>query len=266
MNGQIRPLLPTPAYGRPSGPGNNASPKAPSSPSISVGSGSVNNGLPDASLANIHLNGGLNSANAPIRQRLEMSYDQSGRIQTFTRGEAIPLRDNHIWIIQRGVVLLTTLYATGDESLLGLVGPSLPFGIPLSYVHPYQAHAFSAVEAFSVSMTEVENSPRLLQTLNHGLSQRLRQAEMMIALLGHRRVEERLRGFLVLLSHETGQATPMGNRIGLRLTHQHLANALGTTRVTVTRLINQLRDENWLSFDATRHIVLHSTDCNLKVG
>jgi CRP-like cAMP-binding protein len=263
MNGQIRPL-PTPPYGLPPGSGNITSPKAISFPSLSATS------IPTARLSNASLNNfnnnKLDHPNAPIRQRLEMSYDQSTHIQTFTKGEAIPLRDNHIWIIQRGVVLLTTLYATGDESLLGLAGPSLPFGLPLSYVYPYQANAFSAVEAFSVSMAEVENSPRLLQALQHGLSHRLRQAEMMIALLGHRRVEDRLRGFLILLSHETGQITPMGNRIGLRLTHQHLANALGTTRVTVTRLINQLRDENWLSFDATRHIVLHSVDRNLKVG
>jgi CRP-like cAMP-binding protein len=45
------------------------------------------------------------------------------------------------------------------------------------------------------------------------------------------------------------------------LTHQQLANAIGTTRVTMTRLINQLRDEGWLEIDRNRYIILppHAT-------
>jgi CRP-like cAMP-binding protein len=42
----------------------------------------------------------------------------------------------------------------------------------------------------------------------------------------------------------------------VRLTHQELASALGTTRVTVTRVIGALREEGWLQLDGQRRLVL----------
>ena len=44
----------------------------------------------------------------------------------------------------------------------------------------------------------------------------------------------------------------------MRLTHQDLANLLGTTRVTVTRFIGQLRDQGWLEVEYSRHVVVKS--------
>lgn len=204
-------------------------------------------------------------ATSDFRQKLENAYQQHA-LHTFVRGQVIPLKEKHVWVLRRGIVLLTTLYPTGDEALLGIAGPSMPFGLPLSNVHPYQATAFSQVDAFCLTMAEVESSPSLLQEISRSLSHRLRQAEMMVALLGHRRVEERLKSFLVLLAQEVGQPCPTGIRLGLRLTHQHLANALGTTRVTVTRLLNQLRDDGWLSFDQGRHIVIKDDSLGLSAA
>ena len=85
---------------------------------------------------------------------------------------------------------------------------------------------------------------------------RYRQAEYMLALLGLRRVEDRARGFLEMLAKEYGQPCDDGLRLNLRLTHQEMASALSTTRVTVTRVIGLLRDESRLKIDAQRHLVI----------
>ena len=74
--------------------------------------------------------------------------------------------------------------------------------------------------------------------------------------MGLRRVEERLRAFLDLLAADYGQPVEAGIRVGVRLTHQDLANALGSTRVTITRLLGQLRDEGWLVLESGRHLVV----------
>ena len=84
----------------------------------------------------------------------------------------------------------------------------------------------------------------------------MRQSEALIGLLGLRRVEERLRGFLELLATDYGQPCDEGLKLNLRLTHQDLASALSTTRVTVTRVLGQLRDEGWLQIDSQRHLVV----------
>ena len=78
----------------------------------------------------------------------------------------------------------------------------------------------------------------------------------MLALLGLRRVEERVRGFLEMLAQDYGQPCDDRLRLNLRLTHQEMASALSTTRVTVTRVIGLLRDEGWLKIDAQRHLVI----------
>jgi CRP-like cAMP-binding protein len=69
-------------------------------------------------------------------------------------------------------------------------------------------------------------------------------------------VEDRLKGFLELLALDYGVATPEGLRLTPRLTHQEIASALGTTRVTVTRILGQLKELGWLRLDAQRSIIL----------
>ena len=49
-----------------------------------------------------------------------------------------------------------------------------------------------------------------------------------------------MRGFLELLANEYGQPCEHGLRLNPRLTHHDIAGALGTTRVTVTRVIGVL--------------------------
>ena len=88
------------------------------------------------------------------------------------------------------------------------------------------------------------------------MAARYRQTESLLALLGLRRVEERVRGFLELLAKDFGELCEAGLRLNLRLTHQEIASALSTTRVTVTRVLGQLRDEGWLQIDASRHLVV----------
>ena len=189
-----------------------------------------------------------------LRQRLETAY-QNHALQSYPAGQNISLPDQSILVVYRGIVLLKTLYPTGEEALLGLASPGTPFGLPLSLVDPYNALALSAVDVMSLSMVEIERSPGLGQDLFRGLNRRLQQSEMMLALMGQRRVEERLRQFLLLLKKDFSQPVATGQRLTLRLTHQHLASALGTTRVTVTRIVGQFRQEGWIHLDETRHFV-----------
>jgi len=163
---------------------------------------------------------------------------------------------DEILVVCRGVVQIGTLYDSGDEALLGLACPSMPFGLPLSFIRPYQASAMTDVGLMRLSMAEVEQSAVLAQSLLRQLTRRLQQTEAILAMVGYRRVEDRLRHLLLLFKEEIGSPVTSGTRLSIRLTHQQLANAIGTTRVTVTRLLSQLQEEGWLVVDGTRHIVL----------
>ncbi|HIK56256.1 MAG TPA: Crp/Fnr family transcriptional regulator [Synechococcales cyanobacterium M55_K2018_004] len=190
-----------------------------------------------------------------LRHLLEHLYH--GRaLQPFSSGQEIPLSPHEVWVVCRGVVQLGTFYDTGDEAILGLACPSMPFGLPLTLIRPYHATALSDVDLMRLTWAELEESSVLAQGIFQQTARRLRQTEAVLAMVGYRRVEDRLRHLLLLLKQEVGQPVAGGTRLTVRLTHQQLANAIGTTRVTVTRLISQLKESGWLQIDCDRHIIL----------
>lgn len=197
-----------------------------------------------------------------LRQLLEETY-RGRSLQPYRSGQPIRMQPDEILIVCRGVVQLGTLYTTGDEALLGLASPAMPFGLPLSLIRPYQATALTDVDVMRLKLTEIEQSPTLAQGIFRQITRRLQQSEAVLAMVGYRRVEDRLRHLLVLLKRELGQPSGSGVRLSVRLTHQQLANAIGTTRVTVTRLLSQLQEEGWLSIGSDRHITLSAEESNL---
>jgi CRP-like cAMP-binding protein len=205
-----------------------------------------------------------------LRQLLEELY-QGRSLQPYRSGQTIRLLTDEVLVVCRGVVQLGTLYDSGDEALLGLACPSMPFGLPLALIRPYQAMALTDVDLMRLKMTEIEQSPVLAQGIFRHLVRRLQQTEAVLSMVGYRRVEDRLRHLLLLLVQEVGQPVgqpvPIGSRLSVRLTHQQLANAIGTTRVTVTRLLSHLQESGWLQVDGDRHIILptHSIETNQAI-
>lgn len=190
------------------------------------------------------------------RHLLEELYRER-KLYAYYSGESIPMELEEIWVVCRGVVQLSTLlYPSGDEVLLGLAGASMPFGTPLSSLGSYHATALTNVDLLRLTLSDIESSPSLSQGIFYHLGRRLRQTEAILALVGYRRTEERLHHLLLVLKNEVGQPVEGGTRLDVRLTHQQLANAIGATRVTVTRLLGKLRSEQWIKIDRTRHIVI----------
>jgi len=190
-----------------------------------------------------------------FRQLLECNYQRTSLVQMNT-GSSIPLLRNHLWLVVRGMVKLGCVTIHGDEVLLGLAGPNELFGDSLSGPEAYEATTLCECDLLCLSHAELDKQPTLAPALVKAISQRQRQSQAMLALMGLRRVEDRVRGFLELLALDYGVPCSQGLRLTPKLTHQEIASALGTTRVTVTRIIGQLKDMGWLSLDAHRSMVL----------
>jgi CRP-like cAMP-binding protein len=189
------------------------------------------------------------------RRSLEEIY-RGRNLSFFESGQSVPMFSHEVWVVCRGVIQLSTLHPTGDEVLVGLAFQSMPFGLPLTVLEPYQAIALSDVDLMRFTLTEIEESPQLSLSIFRQLSRRLQQTEAMLSLVSNKRVEDRLREILLFLKKEVGQPVDGGSRLSIRLTHQHLANAINSTRVTVTRALGQLQADNWLWIDRDRHIVI----------
>ncbi|MEQ9235888.1 helix-turn-helix domain-containing protein [Coleofasciculus sp. E2-BRE-01] len=175
----------------------------------------------------------------------------------YHKGETISLKPHTIWFVCQGVIKLSTVSESGDEIIVGLVGESMPFSSSMTSLPIYEATVVSeAAELISISCTEIAASPQLSQTLLPQLNQRLQQTEFLLAMAGKRQITDRLHCFLDWLKAKFGQPTSEGTRLTVRLTHQDFANACCTTRVTITRLFNQLQQQGIITFDAQRHLVL----------
>ncbi len=134
--------------------------------------------------------------------------------------------------------------------------PTSPSAIPSTAWTAYAATTLADSDLLCLSCSEIRQDRALAAAMLDALGLRLQQSQALLALMGLKRVDERVRGFLELLASEYGQPCESGLRLNLRLTHQELASALATTRVTVTRVLGALRDEGWLQLDNQRRLVV----------
>ena len=88
--------------------------------------------------------------------------------------------------------------------------------------------------------------------LLQGLSSRIPQTEAMIETLTHRDMSSRLVSFPLVLCRDFGVPGSQGITIDLKLSHQSIAEAIGSTRVTITRLLGDLRSAGLLEIDRKR--------------
>jgi CRP-like cAMP-binding protein len=101
----------------------------------------------------------------------------------------------------------------------------------------------------------VTNSPLLARRLVSLMVERRLDTERRIESLVSRTVESRVAEFLLHAAHEHGMTDVRGLMIGIKYTHQEIADFVGSTRETVTLTLGELRRRNLLIFDHRRIVV-----------
>ncbi len=190
-------------------------------------------------------------------------------IESFDRGKTIFFPGDpaeRVYFLQKGAVKLSRVYEQGEEITVALLREGSVFGV-LSLMTGqktdrfYHAVAFTPVELLSVPIDQVEKAlkenSQLSMWMLKGLSTRILQTEMMIETLAHRDMGSRLVSFLLILCRDFGVTGSTGVTIDLKLSHQAIAEAIGSTRVTVTRLLGDLRQDNMISI-TKKKITVHN--------
>jgi CRP/FNR family transcriptional regulator len=163
-----------------------------------------------------------------------------------------------VYLLRRGAVRLSRVYESGEEITVALLRENSLFGV-LSLLTGqrsdrfYHAVAFTRVEMVTAPATSVRKAIELDASVGllmlQGLSSRILQTETMIETLTHRDMSSRLVSFLLVLCRDFGVPTSEGITIDLRLSHQAIAEAIGSTRVTITRLLGDLRNAGLVQID-----------------
>jgi CRP/FNR family transcriptional regulator len=181
--------------------------------------------------------------------------------ETIERGKTIFFPGDpaeRVYLLRRGAVRLSRVYESGEEITVALLRENSLFGV-LSLLTGqrsdrfYHAIAFTRVELLMAPATSVrraiEQDASVGLLLLQGLSSRILQTETMIETLTHRDMSSRLVSFLLVLCRDFGVPSHDGITIDLRLSHQAIAEAIGSTRVTITRLLGDLRNEGLVQID-----------------
>ena len=95
----------------------------------------------------------------------------------------------------------------------------------------------------------MEKTPRLCLKLLETTMQRLRHANDQIYDLTFLGVRSRIIKTILRLSEQHGISTSDGILIDVKLTHQQLANLVGTVRESVTKVLQELLDDELIHID-----------------
>lgn len=157
-----------------------------------------------------------------------------------------------LWRISAGVVRSLTWLEDGTVVTLGIWGEGDIVGEALSSIEPYQLECLTKVVATPLSIEQWQPDAKLL--LAH-----LQQMEELAVIRSHRKVDAMMIKLLNSLAKRFGREVEKGNLIELKLTHQDIADILGTTRVTVTRILGQFEEQGVIE-RSLRRIILKEAE------
>lgn len=222
----------------------------------------------------MHSSSGASEASRPFLtwQRILDWAQEHYRCRTFGKDERIPARAGLLYLVQRGAVRLvgtaqvsasTTSaqhslpHPATEEAFLGFVGAGQPFEIVAQ--SPFTLSAYSHVDQTSVLWMywhDLDNWPHFRREVLDAFRYQHQRKLLWLSTLGQRRTIDRLLGFLTLLIEEFGEPCENGYCLPFPLTHAQIGSAIGSTRVTVTRLMGKLRQRGLIGIQGDNLIYL----------
>lgn len=167
-----------------------------------------------------------------------------------------------LFLILSGRVKVTILSDDGREIILAMLSDGDFFGeMSLLDNEPRSATAIALQETEMVVLHQrdflsiVEKRPRVLINLLSVLSSRLRKANQQIGNLALHDVYGRVARILLEMASEDGTRQPDGRVAFRRPTHQEIANMIGATRETVSRMISDLHRQGFIEISGKNVII-----------
>lgn len=156
-----------------------------------------------------------------------------------------------LWRVREGYVRSLTWSAEGESVPLGFWSKGDILGCAIAQIHPYEAQCLTAVTA--------EYLGSAYGCPPEAISAQIRQSNDLLRIAHCRQSERRLLQFVCWLASAFGEPTPAGRRVLLKLTHQEIAESIGATRVTVTRLLKALERGGKIAWTPHEKIVYRKT-------
>jgi CRP-like cAMP-binding protein len=154
-----------------------------------------------------------------------------------------------VFVVVNGRVKVVTTSSDGKEFILTVLGAGQVFGeMGLLEAAPRSASVITITEVELLIIKRedfdrlIQNSPAISRKLMAILSRRLRRANSKMESLAYMDVAGRLARYLLDMALDHGQRLGNGWVVVRRPTHSDIAHSIGTSRETVSRLINEFEE------------------------
>ncbi len=170
------------------------------------------------------------------------------------------LPGDYMYVIREGRAKVTKASEDGREKIMNFLEAGAFFGDMALLGDETRSASVKTLEAsvlLALSRRDfidlLRQSPDLSLAVIEELANRLRETNEQARSLSFQGVEERTRNLFDRIARDEGAAP--GQRITPSLTHQQIADMVGTSRETVTRAIKQLKGSGWLSQEGKRYVI-----------
>jgi CRP/FNR family nitrogen fixation transcriptional regulator len=179
-----------------------------------------------------------------------MSFGQNSEI--FAEGETA----GYVYKVVSGVVRISQLLPDGRRQISAFHLPGDMFGFEVDDLHQASAEAVVPVKvvAFKWQSLSAGASTSLVRELLNRTMIGLRQSQQHLLLLGRKNALERLAAFLLEMSGRSGSST-----IDLAMPRHDIADYLGLTLETVSRMFAELREMGQIKLESARRVHLLDT-------
>jgi CRP-like cAMP-binding protein len=170
---------------------------------------------------------------------------------TFIFNEGEP--GNGFYIVDTGKVKIFKLSFEGKEQILHIYGPGKAFGeVPVFEGNNFPASAMAMAKAQIIFIPRdkfvnlISETPGLAMKMLGVLSMKLREFTIQIENLSLKEVPARLASYILTLSGEEDKS----EKVKLPISKAQLANLIGTTPETVSRMLKKMSDASLIGVDA----------------
>ncbi len=195
-----------------------------------------------------------------------VALDHQIRHKTYKKGEFIFFIDQpteYLYIVKEGRVRIGTYTEDGREVLRTILTPSEIFGeLALTGQSRHNDFAQALDEGTTVCpMTIQDMQARMADDQELSLSifkvigNRMKKLERRIESLVFKDARTRVIEFLKDIAVEKGQKVGYETLVKNHLKHQDIAALTGTSRQTVTTILNELKEKNLINFDRRKILI-----------
>ena len=175
------------------------------------------------------------------------------------------LEGDYMYVIREGRVKVTKASEDGREKIMNFLDRGQFFGdmaLLTGGVRSATVKTLEATRLLALSRRDfielLRQSPDLALAVIEELSRRLKETNEQASSLSFQGVTDRVRSLFERIAVRDPEA--LDRRLTPPLTHQQIADMIGTSRETVTRAVKELKQGGWLGQVGKRYLLPDSED------